>query len=244
MRMSRRRRGTLVATVAASALVVGVAGCGGDDLKESRADVVHGKQLFVERCGACHTLARAGTTGTAGPNLDDAFAQSLSEGFGRDTVRGVVHEQILYPNAQMPAKIVTGQSAEDVAAYVALAAARAGDDEGALATAVRRTEQSEATAENGRLSIPADPGGQLAYTVSAATAPAGPLEIDSVNESTVPHDIALQEGTDGPELGKGETVSGGGVSRISVDVRPGEYTFYCTLPGHREGGMEGTLTVR
>lgn len=242
MRMSRR--GTLVATVAATALVVGLAGCGGDELKESRADVVHGKQLFVERCGACHTLARAGTRGTAGPDLDAAFAQSLSEGFGRDTVRGVVYEQILYPNSQMPAKIVTGQDAKDVAAYVGLAAARAGDDEGALAGAVRRTEQSEASAENGRLSIPADPSGQLAYTVSAATAPPGALEIDSVNESTVPHDIALQEGTDGPELGKGETVSGGGVSRISVEVRPGQYTFYCTLPGHREGGMEGTLTVR
>lgn len=242
MRMSRR--GTLVATVAASALVVGVAGCGGDELKESRADVVHGKQLFVERCGACHTLARAGTRGTAGPDLDAAFAQSLSDGFGRDTVRGVVYEQILYPNAQMPAKIVTGQSAKDVAAYVGLAAARAGDDEGALASAVRRAEQRAAVAENGRLAIPADPSGQLAYTVSAATAPAGALEIDSVNESTVPHDIALQEGTDGPELGKGETVSGGGVSRVSVDVRPGDYTFYCTLPGHREGGMEGRLTVR
>jgi mono/diheme cytochrome c family protein len=242
MRMSRR--GTLVATVAASALVVGVAGCGGDDLKESRADVVHGKQLFVERCGACHTLARAGTRGTAGPDLDVAFAQSLSEGFGRDTVRGVVHEQILYPNAQMPAKIVTGQSAKDVAAYVGQAVANPGEDEGALASAVRRTEQRTAAAENGRLSIPADPSGQLAYTVSAATAPAGALEIDSLNESTVPHDIALQEGTDGADLGKGETVSGGGVSRISVDVRPGEYTFYCTLPGHREGGMEGRLTVR
>ena len=95
MRMSRRRRGTLVATVAASALVVGLAGCGGDDLKESRADVVHGKQLFVERCGACHTLARAGTRGTVGPDLDMAFAQSLTDGFGRDTVRGVVREQIL-----------------------------------------------------------------------------------------------------------------------------------------------------
>jgi mono/diheme cytochrome c family protein len=244
MRMSRRRRGTLVATVAASALVVGLAGCGGDDLKESRADVVHGKQLFVERCGACHTLARAGTRGTVGPDLDMAFAQSLTDGFGRDTVRGVVREQILFPNSRMPARIVTGQSATDVAAYVAQSVAKRGEDEGALASAVRRADQSEASAENGRLEIDANPDGQLAYTVSAATATAGALEIDSRNDSTVPHDIAIQEGTDGAELGKGETVSGGGVSRVSVDLRPGRYTFYCTLPGHREAGMEGTLTVR
>jgi len=244
MRMSRRRRGTLVATVAASALVVGLAGCGGDDLKESRADVVHGKQLFVERCGACHTLARAGTRGTVGPDLDMAFAQSLSDGFGRDTVRGVVREQILFPSSRMPARIVTGQNATDVAAYVAQSVAKSGEDEGALASAVRKAEQSEATAQNGRLEIDANPDGQLAYTVSAATAPAGALEIDSRNDSTVPHDIAIQEGSDGPELGKGETVSGGGVSSVSVDLRPGRYTFYCTLPGHREAGMEGTLTVR
>lgn len=241
--MSRRRRGTLVATVAASALVVGFAGCGGDDLKGSRADLVHGKQLFVERCGACHALARAETRGTVGPDLDAAFAQSLEDGFGRDTVEGVVHEQILYPLARMPAKIVKGQAAIDVAAYVGHAAANPGDDEGALASAVRRAEQGSATAENGRLEIPADPNGQLAYTVSDATAEPGALQIDSPNESTIPHDIAL-ESPEGAELAKGETVSGGGVSTINVDVRGGDYTFFCTLPGHREAGMEGRLTVR
>lgn len=234
----------LVATVAASALVVGIAGCAGDDIKGSRADLVNGKQLFVERCGACHTLARAGTRGTVGPDLDVAFAQSLEDGFGRDTIEGVVHEQILYPLAGMPGKIVTGQSAIDVAAYVGHAAARAGQDEGALATAVRRVEQRTATAENGRLQIDADPNGQLAYVVSNATATPGALAIDSRNDATIPHDIALQEGTDGPELARGETVSGGGVSRIQVDVRAGEYTFFCTLPGHRAAGMEGRLTVR
>lgn len=244
MMVSRRRRGAFVAAVAASALVVGFAGCGGDDIKGSRADLVHGKQAFVEKCGACHTLARAGTRGTVGPDLDSAFAQSLSEGFGRDTIEGVVHEQILYPLSRMPAKIVKGQTAVDVAAYVGRAAAAGGEDEGALATAVRRTEQRAAVAEGGRLEIDANPDGQLAYVVSEATAPAGSLEIDSRNDASIPHDIALQEGTDGAELGKGETVSNGGVSRVSVDLRPGDYTFYCTLPGHREAGMEGTLRVR
>lgn len=238
-----RRRGGLVVSVAATALVGLFAGCGADDLKGQRADLVHGKQLFVERCGACHALARAGTRGNVGPDLDAAFAQSLRDGFGRDTVRGVVHEQILYPNSRMPARLVTGDSATDVAAYVADAAAKSGEDTGALASAVRRAEAGSAEAQNGRLEIDADPNGQLAYTVASATAPAGALEIDSRNASSVPHDIAVAS-EDGSELGKGETVSGGGVSTVSVDLRPGRYTFYCTLPGHREAGMEGTLTVR
>lgn len=239
-----RRRGAAFAAFALLATTA-VAGCG-ENVKGDRADLVHGKQLFVERCGGCHTLARADTRGTVGPDLDAAFRQSLADGFKRDTVEGVVKEQILYPSTagRMPAKIVTGQNAIDVAAYVGASAAKPGEDEGALATAVRATEQRAATAEGGRLEIDADPNGQLAYLVGSATAPAGALEIDSRNAASIPHDIALQEGTDGAELGKGATVSNGGVSRVSVNLRPGRYTFYCTLPGHREAGMLGTLTVR
>lgn len=237
------RRGAAIAAITATAAVV-LAGCG-SDVKGGHADLVKGKQLFVQRCGACHTLARAGTRGTVGPDLDEAFAQSLSEGFKRSMVRGVVKEQILYPSrsGQMPAKLVTGQSATDIASYVADAAAKPGQDTGALATAVRAASQRAATAQGGKLEIDANPDGQLAYEVSSATASAGALEIDSRNASSTPHDIAL-EGPDGNELANGAVVSGGGVSRISVDLRPGRYTFYCTVPGHRQGGMEGTLTVR
>lgn len=237
------RRGAAFAAITATAAVV-LAGCG-SDIKGGHADLVKGKQLFVERCGACHTLARAGTRGTVGPNLDDAFAQSLSEGFKRSVVRGVVKEQILYPSrsGQMPAKLVTGQSAIDVAAYVAGAAAKPGDDAGALATAVRAAAQRSASAQDGKLEIDANPDGQLAYEVSSATAAAGALEIDSKNASATPHDIAL-EGPDGRVIARGGTVSNGGVSTVSVTLRPGRYTFYCTLPGHREAGMQGTLIVR
>jgi mono/diheme cytochrome c family protein len=236
------RRGAATAAITATAAVL-LIGCG-SDVKGDRADVVHGKQLFVQRCGACHALARAGTRGNVGPNLDDAFAQSLDDGFGRSVVRGVVEHQILYPkvSSQMPAKLVTGQSATDVAAYVAVSASNPGEDTGALAAAVRAVSQRAATAQGGRLEIDANPDGQLAYVVSSATAPAGALEIDSRNASGTPHNIALEE--DGRPLDKGEVVSNGGVSSVSVDLRPGRYTFYCSVPGHREGGMQGTLTVR
>jgi mono/diheme cytochrome c family protein len=237
------RRGAAFAAITATAAVV-LAGCG-SDIKGDHADLVQGKQLFAQRCGACHTLARAGSRGTVGPDLDAAFSQALSEGFERTVITGVVKEQILYPSVsgQMPAKLVTGQSAVDIAAYVAYAAAKPGDDTGALATAVRAVSQRTATAQGGKLEIDANPDGQLAYQASSATATAGALEIDSRNASGTPHDIAL-EGPDGRELGNGAVVSGGGVSRVSVNLRPGRYTFYCSVPGHREGGMEGTLTVR
>jgi mono/diheme cytochrome c family protein len=245
MTSPRVRSAALAAMVSAAAALLALTGCGAD-VKGGRADVVHGKQLFVGKCGACHTLARAGTKGTVGPNLDDAFAQSLQEGFKRSVVRGVVREQILYPNrdGKMPGKIYTGQAAEDVAAYVADAVAKPGQDSGALASAVQGVTKKNATAQNGKLEIDADPGGQLAFLVGQATAKPGKLTIDSQNKSSTPHDIAIQQGTNGPILATGKVVSGGGVSTVSVNLKPGTYTFFCSVPGHRQGGMVGTITVK
>ena len=93
-----RRAAAAAATTVAAAALIAVAGCGGN-VKGDRGDVVHGKQLFVQKCGACHTLARAGTKGNVGPDLDEAFAQSLQEGFKRNVIRSVVKEQILFPNS-------------------------------------------------------------------------------------------------------------------------------------------------
>src|SRR4051812_14958520 len=124
------------------AVVPALSACGG--VKDPQADVVAGKQMFVQKCGSCHTLNRAGTKGTTGPNLDQAFQQSIKEGFGTTAVRGVVYKQILYPNRLknsdgilMPAKLVSGQDAHDVAAYVATVSSKPGKDTGRLAAAVQ-----------------------------------------------------------------------------------------------------------
>jgi mono/diheme cytochrome c family protein len=120
--------------LAGVALLAG--GCGTGGLAEGQADAAHGKELFQQRCGSCHTLADAGTQGTIGPNLDDAFAGPRAQGFKESTIRNIVHGQILFPvenpagvikgpNGEeqrvqgMPAKLVTGNDAQDVAAYVA-----------------------------------------------------------------------------------------------------------------------------
>ena len=69
----------------------------------------------------------------------------------------------------------------------------------------------------------------------------GALTLNSNNEAAIPHNIALEGGGINEE---GPVVQGGETSTIEVTVKPGEYTFYCSVPGHREGGMEGTLTVK
>jgi mono/diheme cytochrome c family protein len=90
-------------------------------------NATNGKQLFVSKCGGCHTLSDAGTTGTVGPNLDDAFAYDRRQGFSESTVRQVVRDQIHFPSPAsgnsnfpvMPPDLVTGTDADEVSAYVA-----------------------------------------------------------------------------------------------------------------------------
>jgi plastocyanin len=232
-------------------IVTAAAGAGGCNLADSGTNLVNGKEQFVAKCASCHVLERAGATGVTGPNLDEAFQRARHDGFGESTFEGLVFAQILNPaknpqidpetrrEAIMPADLVTGEDAEDVAAYVASAAGKPGEDSGALAE-VGGGPEGTAEAENGVLEIPAAESGALYYQFADATAPAGQLTIQSPNESSVDHDISLEGG--GVDE-RGEVVKDGGVSEIEVDLEPGEYTFYCSVEGHREGGMEGTLTV-
>lgn len=134
--------------VAASALVA--AGCGTVGLAEGSSSG-NGKQLFVAKCGSCHVLADAGTSGTIGPNLDDAFAQARRDGLGEATIREVVHQQIAYPVQNpstgapgMPANLVRGEDAAAVAAYVASVAGVGGG-----ATAPGSTSAGGATTGGG-----------------------------------------------------------------------------------------------
>lgn len=120
-KLSKTIRPALV-LAALAALALPASGCG-----TSSADTARGRALFVQKCGACHTLAEAGTSGNQGPNLDDAFASARAAGEGGDTIEGVVKAQVEYPRPKtdnpavsMPPDIVTGRDLEDVAAYVGL----------------------------------------------------------------------------------------------------------------------------
>ena len=122
----------LVAALAAAAVALSLAACGREE-----ADLSNGKAQFVQKCGSCHVLGRAGTQGQTGPSLDAAFRAGLRAGMDRETVEGVVRDQIanVRKGSAMPADLVTGDDARDVAAYVAFATDRQGEDQGALAQA-------------------------------------------------------------------------------------------------------------
>ena len=107
-----------MALVPAAVVVIGLAGCAVKH--QTGGNVVAGKELFASKCGYCHTLSHAGTTGTIGPNLDVAFAQDRLYKFSDSEIQGLVDFQIEFPNTQgaMPAMLFHGAQAEDVAAYV------------------------------------------------------------------------------------------------------------------------------
>jgi mono/diheme cytochrome c family protein len=135
--------------VALAAAATAMSGCTNSGSQQS-ADLVNGKQLFTEKCGACHVLNRAGTKGITGPNLDSAFQVARDEDWGADSVRGVVLGQIQNAGNNMPADLVTGQDAEDVAAYVAAVAAQPGKDGGFLANAVKAPGGGQAAGGEGQ----------------------------------------------------------------------------------------------
>jgi plastocyanin len=95
--------------------------------------------------------------------------------------------------------------------------------------------------QNGKLSIDADPTGQLKFTASGATATPGQVQVVMANKSSVPHDIGIK----GNGIDKvGPVVANGGTSTVNVALKPGTYTFYCSVDGHEAAGMKGTLVVK
>jgi plastocyanin len=91
------------------------------------------------------------------------------------------------------------------------------------------------------LTLSADPAGELSFDTQTLEARAGRVTIQMDNPSSVPHNVSI-EGAAVDEHGK--TVGKGGTSTVTAELRSGEYDFYCSVAGHRQGGMEGTLTVR
>lgn len=147
-------------------------------------------------------------------------------------------------------------------AALALAACGGGDDNGdttPVGGAVEEAEEKAGEAKDeaedkageakdeaegggsSELHFEADPDGALAYTEDSATAEAGKVKVHLTNEAPVPHDVRI-ENEAGKDVGGTEVITSSEES-TTVNLKPGEYTFYCSVPGHREAGMEGDLTV-
>jgi uncharacterized cupredoxin-like copper-binding protein len=88
----------------------------------------------------------------------------------------------------------------------------------------------------------ADPSGELAYTTTTATAKAEKVTIDFKNPQALTHDVRIED-SQGEDIGGTELVASGTES-TAINLKPGTYTYFCSVPGHREAGMEGTLTVK
>jgi plastocyanin len=92
----------------------------------------------------------------------------------------------------------------------------------------------------GTIKLAADPT-QLAYDKKSVSSKPGPVVIDFDNPAPIEHDVAVE--TNGEEIAKTELIASGKTS-VTAELGPGKYVFYCTVPGHREAGMEGTLSVK
>jgi uncharacterized cupredoxin-like copper-binding protein len=119
-----------------------------------------------------------------------------------------------------------------VALLLALALALAacgGDDEAA--------EPANGGGGGQTIELAADPEGGLSYDKSSLEASAGEATIVLTNDSSIEHDVRLEE------LDVGTDIISEGTDSVTVSLEAGTYTFFCSVPGHREAGMEGTLTV-
>jgi uncharacterized cupredoxin-like copper-binding protein len=142
-----------------------------------------------------------------------------------------------------------------ILAAIALVACGGDDDDSETTGGAQTTTESGAEAGGGgdeaeggsadsgsTLDFETDPGGELAYTSKTATSKSGEVTVNLTNSQPLSHDVAIED-SGGEEVGATEVIGEGSDSTV-VDLKPGKYTFFCSVPGHREAGMEGTLTVK
>jgi uncharacterized cupredoxin-like copper-binding protein len=131
-----------------------------------------------------------------------------------------------------------------IAAMATLGLAACGGDDDDETTAAQAPTTTAAAGGGGgsTVDISTPPGSDLTFDQKDASATAGSVTIDFDNQQSLQHDVKVEDSS-GQELGGTDLVSSGTAS-ATVDLQTGSYTFFCSVPGHREAGMEGTLTVK
>jgi len=92
----------------------------------------------------------------------------------------------------------------------------------------------------GALALAAPADGSLKFDKTTLTAKSGKVTINFDNPSSTPHGVAVE----GNGVEKSSQTVTSSKTSLTVDLKPGKYTFYCPVPGHRQAGMQGTLTVQ
>jgi plastocyanin/cytochrome c551/c552 len=221
---------------------------GGESGKEG-APNSSGAQIFTGAgCGACHMLAAAGTTGTTGPNLNEFLAP--------DDTTEAVEEMIVDPNAElaegyaanvMPTnygQTLSKSEVHQLAEYL-VATTPAKPNPASQSSSKPKPESTGGSAASGSgagetLHLAASPT-QLAFNTRKLTSKSGKVTIAFDNPAVIEHDVAIEQ--NGKLIAKSALISEGSTS-VRAELKPGTYTFICTVPGHAQAGMEGTLVVK
>ncbi len=281
-RMTRLLRALpLLLVLVATAIVVSACGTQNVHIPSSDPDYHQdyaAAKIFSERCGGCHTLSYAGTSGS-GQNprdYEDINGPNFNVRCERPAIRVLYAiENGGFSGAYMPQNVVVGQQAREVAMFVsrfagrqaplepgaapcstqsigtlpALGSGTSTSSQAAIAvttatTAITTTPTTSTNATTGAqtLQLSANASGQLMFSTNTLTAKAGKVTIVFTNQSPLGHNLTVQVGTSGKVLGHTPTFRGGSRS-LTLTLKAGTYTYYCSVPGHRQAGMHGTLTV-
>jgi len=164
-----------------------------------------------------------------------AWAMFLSLGIGTRSPN--------FPSTLGAQRLVMAITAVLVLATVSMAVVTSGGSSAKATIAPVTQTGREAASGSGTSSLKdeADPQGQLAYTTKNLSAPAGKVTIAFTNASPLMHNMTIAQGS--KVLGATPTFEGG-TKTLTLNLKPGTYVFYCSVPGHRAAGMEGKLTVQ
>jgi plastocyanin len=114
--------------------------------------------------------------------------------------------------------------------------------EQAPAAAAEPSEPAQAGGAKTALEVTAPADGSLVFEPEQLDAEAGTVTIEFTNPAAVQHDVNIE--SDGETIASSDLVTNDGTTEASADLEAGEYGYYCSVTGHREAGMEGTLTVK
>jgi plastocyanin len=163
-----------------------------------------------------------------------------SQAAGHATKRSVFSISSLALGAALVALAGCGSSSSSSSSSASTAAAAPTTSSAATSTSTPAAPAASGAAS--KISVEANPEGKLEYNTKALSATAGKVTVDFTNSSSLPHNVTI-ESSSGSTVGATPTFSGGSKS-VAVNLKPGTYKFFCSVPGHRQAGMEGTLTVK